>query len=367
MRRRARRDARPPPRCAGAAVHAVKVTGALFHTQGGLDIDAHCRVLRDDGAPFANLLAAGGAARGVSGDAVWGYLSGNGLLSAVAGGCIAARTARRPSDGRTDDDTVPASAAAGTACAARARRLRRPVRAASPSRAASRRCTCPARRSPTPASGRSDIGLTTCDEVADTLARITERVALPVIVDADTGFGNALNVQRTVRELRARRRGDDSARGPDLPEALRPPRRQGASCRVAEMCGKLRAALDARVHADTLILARTDALAVEGLDAALERAEAYLDVRRRRALHRGLAHARTDGRGVRALRRTACRCWPTWSKAARRRCRTPTSLAAARLSHRHLSGRHRACGRAHAVRLLREPASARQHRALARG
>ena len=71
---------------------AIKVTGALFHTQGGLDIDAQCRVLRDDGTPFPGLLAAGGAARGVSGNAVWGYLSGNGLLSAVAGGYIAART-----------------------------------------------------------------------------------------------------------------------------------------------------------------------------------------------------------------------------------------------------------------------------------
>lgn len=73
--------------------HAIKVTGALFHTQGGLDIDAQCRVLRAaDRTPFPNLLAAGGAARGVSGNAVWGYLSGNGLLSAVAGGFIAART-----------------------------------------------------------------------------------------------------------------------------------------------------------------------------------------------------------------------------------------------------------------------------------
>ncbi len=75
--------------------YAVKVTGALFHTQGGLDIDAQCRVLDQRGMPFANLLAAGGAARGVSGDAVWGYLSGNGLLSAVAGGAIAARTASK--------------------------------------------------------------------------------------------------------------------------------------------------------------------------------------------------------------------------------------------------------------------------------
>lgn len=76
--------------------YAIRVTGALFHTQGGLAIDAQCRVLRADShAPFPNLLAAGGAARGVSGDAVWGYLSGNGLLSAVAGGRIAALTAAR--------------------------------------------------------------------------------------------------------------------------------------------------------------------------------------------------------------------------------------------------------------------------------
>lgn len=77
----------------GPPFHAVRVTGALFHTQGGLDIDANCRVRRPDGSVFPNLLAAGGAARGVSGNAVWGYLSGNGLLSAVAGGWIAAQTA----------------------------------------------------------------------------------------------------------------------------------------------------------------------------------------------------------------------------------------------------------------------------------
>lgn len=75
-----------------APYFAIKVTGALFHTQGGLDIDAQCRVLRADGMPFSTILAAGGAARGVSGNAVWGYLSGNGLLSAVAGGAIAAHT-----------------------------------------------------------------------------------------------------------------------------------------------------------------------------------------------------------------------------------------------------------------------------------
>jgi fumarate reductase flavoprotein subunit len=73
--------------------YSVKVTGALFHTQGGAVVDARCRVLMSRAKPLPNLYAAGGAARGVSGDAVWGYLSGNGLLSAVAGGFIAGRAA----------------------------------------------------------------------------------------------------------------------------------------------------------------------------------------------------------------------------------------------------------------------------------
>jgi len=73
--------------------HAVKVTGALFHTQGGLKIDSQARVLRPNGEPLANLFAGGGAACGVSGDAVWGYLSGNGLLTAVTLGRIAGRNA----------------------------------------------------------------------------------------------------------------------------------------------------------------------------------------------------------------------------------------------------------------------------------
>ena len=66
-----------------APYHAIKVTGALFHTQGGLAIDAGARVLRPDGSALPNLFAGGGAACGVSGSQVWGYLSGNGLLTAV--------------------------------------------------------------------------------------------------------------------------------------------------------------------------------------------------------------------------------------------------------------------------------------------
>lgn len=73
--------------------YAIKVTGAVFHTQGGLEIDSHGRVLDMDNQPLPNLLAAGGAARGVSGSGDSGYLSGNGLLSAVVMGAVAGRTA----------------------------------------------------------------------------------------------------------------------------------------------------------------------------------------------------------------------------------------------------------------------------------
>lgn len=124
--------------------------------------------------------------------------------------------------------------------------------------------------------GRSDVGLTTFTEVADTLARITERVTLPVIVDADTGFGNALNVKRTVRGFE--RAGAAMIQLEDQTFPKRCGHLDGKSViPVAEMCGKLRAALDARERRETLILARTDALAVEGLDAALDRAERYLE------------------------------------------------------------------------------------------
>lgn len=74
---------------------AVKVNGALFHTQGGLKIDRDARVLRTDGQPLPNLMAGGGAARGVSGDSNYGYLSGNGLLSATAFGRLAGISAAR--------------------------------------------------------------------------------------------------------------------------------------------------------------------------------------------------------------------------------------------------------------------------------
>lgn len=122
--------------------------------------------------------------------------------------------------------------------------------------------------------GRSDVGLTTATEVAQTLAHITDRVRLPVIVDADTGFGNALNTQRTVRDFE--RAGAAMIQIEDQGFPKRCGHLDGKTVvPVDEMCGKLRAALDARDQA--LLMARTDALAVEGFDAALDRAERYLE------------------------------------------------------------------------------------------
>lgn len=124
--------------------------------------------------------------------------------------------------------------------------------------------------------GRPDLGLVGMDEVAETLMAIRERVAAPIIVDADTGFGNALNVQRTVK--RFARSGADAIQLEDQTF----PKRCGhldekRVVPTAEMVGKIKAALDARPSSDVLVVARTDAIGPEGLAAALDRAEAYRD------------------------------------------------------------------------------------------
>ncbi len=123
--------------------------------------------------------------------------------------------------------------------------------------------------------GRSDIGLTTATEAVNVLARMSDRVEIPIIVDGDTGFGNALNTRRTVRDFE--RAGAAMIQLEDQSFPKRCGHLENKSLiGTAEMCGKLRAALDARHSPETLILARTDAVAVEGLDAAMDRAEAYL-------------------------------------------------------------------------------------------
>ncbi|MFO1456402.1 MAG: isocitrate lyase/phosphoenolpyruvate mutase family protein [Steroidobacteraceae bacterium] len=121
--------------------------------------------------------------------------------------------------------------------------------------------------------GRPDIGLVTATEVADAVRLIRERVALPLLVDADTGYGNALNVQRTVRLLE--QAGADVIQLEDQVAPKRCGHLRGKSLVGADdMISRLRAALDARDAA--LVMARTDAIAVEGFEAALARAEAYL-------------------------------------------------------------------------------------------
>ncbi len=124
--------------------------------------------------------------------------------------------------------------------------------------------------------GRSDVGLTTYTEVEQTLSRIADRIDLPIIVDGDTGFGNALNVMRTVKGFE--KAGASMIQLEDQTFPKRCGHLAGKSVvSVSDMCGKLKAALDARRSEDTLILARTDAVAVEGLDAALDRAQAYME------------------------------------------------------------------------------------------
>ena len=122
--------------------------------------------------------------------------------------------------------------------------------------------------------GRPDIGLVSMTEVAETLALIRDRVAANLVVDADTGYGNALNVVRTVREFE--RAGATAIQLEDQDFPKRCGHLDGKSLvPMQEMCGKIRAAVDTRRSWETLIVARTDAVAVEGLPRALERAVAY--------------------------------------------------------------------------------------------
>ncbi len=124
--------------------------------------------------------------------------------------------------------------------------------------------------------GRPDVGLVSMSEVADTIAAIRDRIAVPIIVDADTGFGNAINVKRTVRQFERAGAGGIQLEDQTLPK--RCGHLDGKTLvSIAEMVGKIRAAVDARASADTLIVARTDAVAVEGISAGIERAAAYAD------------------------------------------------------------------------------------------
>lgn len=124
--------------------------------------------------------------------------------------------------------------------------------------------------------GRPDIGLIGMREVADTVTVIRERINIELVVDGDTGYGNALNVMRTVKEFERAGASAIQLEDQDLPK--RCGHLNGKTLvSASEMVGKLKAAVDTRVDQDTLIIARTDAIAVEGFECALERAEKYLE------------------------------------------------------------------------------------------
>ena len=124
--------------------------------------------------------------------------------------------------------------------------------------------------------GRPDIGLVAMSEVADTISMISDRVCADLVVDADTGYGNALNVGRTIRLFE--RAG---ARAIQLEDQAFPKRcghlDDKSLIPPEEMVGKIKAALDARRSRETLVIARTDAVAVEGFDRAVARAVSYRD------------------------------------------------------------------------------------------
>jgi 2,3-dimethylmalate lyase len=123
--------------------------------------------------------------------------------------------------------------------------------------------------------GRPDVGLLSATEMIDNAGRIASAVELPVLADADTGYGNAINVLRTVTAYE-----QAGVAGLHLEDQVSPKRCGHLSGKavidVEEMVGKIEAAVAARRDPDLLLIARTDAAAVEGLDAALERARRYV-------------------------------------------------------------------------------------------
>ena len=124
--------------------------------------------------------------------------------------------------------------------------------------------------------GAPDVGLLSFAEMRDQVARLAAAVTLPVIADGDTGYGNAVNVRRTVRAFEAA-----GANAVQLEDQTFPKRCGHLNEKTVipreEMVGKVRAAVDARRSPEFLIVARTDALLLEGLEAALERLGAYAD------------------------------------------------------------------------------------------
>ena len=124
--------------------------------------------------------------------------------------------------------------------------------------------------------GWADVGLTSLKEVVDIVTRMADVTSIPIVVDADTGFGNAINVMRTVREFE--RAGVAAIQMEDQVSPKKCGHFNGKDViSKDEMVGKIKAALDTRRDENLSIIARTDALAVYGMDEAIERAHAYAE------------------------------------------------------------------------------------------
>ncbi len=123
--------------------------------------------------------------------------------------------------------------------------------------------------------GLPDLGITTLNDVCEDVRRITQASALPLLVDADTGWGGAFMIARTIKELT--RAGAAGCHLEDQVQAKRCGHRPGKELvSAAEMSDRIKAAVDARMDGEFVVMARTDAHASEGLNAAIERAQAYV-------------------------------------------------------------------------------------------
>ena len=124
--------------------------------------------------------------------------------------------------------------------------------------------------------GLPDLGITSLDDVLEDVRRISAATTVPLLVDIDTGWGGAFNIARTIREMI--RAGAGAVHMEDQVAQKRCGHRPGkAIVTTAEMCDRIKAAVDARTDGDFIVMARTDALAVDGLDAVVERSQAFVE------------------------------------------------------------------------------------------
>ena len=209
--------------------------------------------------------------------------------------------------------------------------------------------------------GRPDIGLVSMSEVADTITLIRDRVGANLIVDADTGYGNAINVVRTVRTFERAGASAIQLEDQDFPKRCGHLDGKGL-IPAAEMAGKIKAALDTRASRDTLVIARTDAVAVEGFARAIERAALYKEAGADMLF---VEAPKTREELARVVDRAARRAADGQHGGRRQDAAPPRRRARrARLRAGDLPRRHRARAGASRGRLLRLARRQRHHRAV---